>query len=131
MNKQERFKDAYDFLRGKGYFHTQKEAADKMHTTQQNMSAAIKGIEKVLTDNFIIRFCAAFDNIITPEWIISGSGTMTAINGNNNAVGHSHVVVNDSTTAAKLIEEMAQQRIAYQSQIDRLVKIIENLTNNK
>ncbi len=131
MNRKERFEKSYEYLRSKGCFHTQKDAAEKMKTTQQNMSAALKGNEKVLTDNFIIRFCAAFDGIINSEWIMEGTGTMLIgdVNGGNNAIGEkSQVFVHGDENIGKLIEEMAAQRETFQMQINHLLKIIDKLT---
>ncbi len=131
MEKKERFTNAYNYLRGKGYFHTQKDVAEKMHSTQQNISAAIAGNEKVLTNNFIIRFCAAFGGVINAEWIISGEGNMTGdINGNNNTIGNANsVVFNESSTINKLIDEMAAMRIAHERETAQLLEIIKNLTS--
>lgn len=137
MNRKERFKKSYEYLRSKGRIHTQKDAAEKMKTTQQNMSAALKGNEKVLTDNFIIRFCAAFEGLINSEWLLTGEGSMLIgdITGDNNAIGHGASVSNsnDSKIVEKLLDEISEQRKLVsesQRQVDRLLSIVEKMTSN-
>lgn len=65
-------------------------------------------------------------------WLLTGEGSMIVgdVNGNNNAIGNSpKVSTSDNKVVDKLINEISAQRESYQSQIDRLMKIIENLTN--
>lgn len=137
MNRKERFEKSYEYLRSKGRIHTQKDAAEKMKTTQQNMSAALKGNEKVLTDNFIIRFCAAFDGAINSDWLLTGEGSMLVgdVSGDNNAIGHGASVTHSDccNIVDKFLGELAEQRKLVsesQRQVDRLLSIIEKMTNN-
>lgn len=76
MEKYERLLQAYNYLRYKGIAHTQQDVATKMGTTQQNMSAALKGVPKVLTSRFLRRFNNAFDNIFSLDWLLTGQGEM-------------------------------------------------------
>lgn len=76
MDKKQRIQAAYEHLRSIGLVHTQKDVAIAMKSTQQNVSAAFGGNEKVLTDRFIARFNAAFDDIFDVNWIITGNGSM-------------------------------------------------------
>lgn len=76
MYKNERLKKAYEYLRSKGFVHTQKELAEKMDASQSNVSSAFNGVESVLTDKFLLRFNNAFDNKFNTDWLLIGKGEM-------------------------------------------------------
>lgn len=76
MEKKIRLANAYNYLRSKGEIHTQKDLARRMETTPPNVSSALKGVETVLTDKFLQRFNAAFDNIFNIDWLLNGEGEM-------------------------------------------------------
>lgn len=76
MNKKERFNTAVNYLKERGLVHTQKDVASMMGTTSPNVSSALKGVESVLTDNFLRRFYVAFEQVFNEAWILSGEGEM-------------------------------------------------------
>ena len=78
MNKKERLNEAYNYLRQIGLAHTQKDVAEKMQSTPPNVSSAMKGVEAVLTDSFLRRFNAAFGNVFSLDWLMTGNGEMLA-----------------------------------------------------
>lgn len=86
MYKNERLKKAFEYLRSNGIVHTQKDLAKKMGATPPNVSSALKGVEDVLTDNFLRRFNDAFNNIFNIEWLLIGCGNMLNDNIQENAV---------------------------------------------
>lgn len=55
--RKDRLQIAFDFLRNQGQVHTQKDVARIMQTTEPNISASLKGSERVLTDIFLIHIC--------------------------------------------------------------------------
>ena len=59
MDKKTRFNAAYDYLLSIGRAHKQKDIAVAMSSTEANISQALKGHPKVLTDNFLLRFLTA------------------------------------------------------------------------
>lgn len=135
MNKKERFNEAFRFLRGKGFVQTQKDVAEKMGSTAPNVSSALKGVESVLTENFLRRFNSAFDGVFSDDWLISGEGEMLSPlisqtvtgDGNTSVAGNGNHV---NTTADALIAEIAAQRRVTekaQAQIDRLLSVIEKM----
>lgn len=80
MDRKERLNEAVNYLRYKGVVRTQEDIAAKMGTTGKkpsrgNISSALSGNEKVLTDQFIARFCAAFKEI-SYTWLLLGHGEM-------------------------------------------------------
>ncbi len=86
MKRKERLKEAYEYLKSIGEVHTQKELAQKMNTTPPNVSSAMKGEPRVLTDSFLERLNNAFDNLFNIDWLINGGGEMLANNENSEDV---------------------------------------------
>lgn len=76
MEKNERLKTAYQYLKGRGVVHTQKDLAEKMGATPPNVSSAFNGVESVLTDKFLYRFNNAFDDIFNIDWLLCEKGEM-------------------------------------------------------
>lgn len=141
MEKKERLRAAFQYLKSQGKAHTQKDVAQKMKATEPNVSAALKGKPKCLTDDFLMRFNVAYDSIFNLDWLIDEKGDMLAapiyqeINGDHNTqVAGNNNQVNNPETLDKAIDEIAAQRKLVeksQQQIDRLLSIIENMNNNK
>lgn len=74
--KNERLREAIEYLRTKGKVHTQKEVAAIMGATAPHVSGALAGDERLLTDKFLKRFNAAFDGIFNIKWLLTGDGEM-------------------------------------------------------
>jgi phage repressor protein C with HTH and peptisase S24 domain len=75
MNRTERFRVAYEYLRYKKVVNTQKDVAEKMKAARANISSALAGKENILTDSFVARFCATFKEI-SYTWLLLGEGDM-------------------------------------------------------
>lgn len=78
MDKKKRFNESFQHLRNMGVVHTQKDLAEKMGSTQANISSALSGVERVLTGRFLHRFNSAFNNIFNEDWLLYGKGEMLA-----------------------------------------------------
>lgn len=76
MNKSDNIKTAFEFLRSVGLIHTQKDLSLRMKASEGNISKALKGDPKILTDKFIKRFNNAFDDIFNLNWLLDGEGEM-------------------------------------------------------
>lgn len=76
MERKDRLKQAFNYLIYNGYAHTQKEVASAMRTTAPNLSSALRGVESVITDKFMIRFNQAYGNIFSIDWLLNGNGNM-------------------------------------------------------
>lgn len=74
MKKKERLQEAFDYLRFKGIIRTQSDVAERMGASRPNVSSALKGDTKVLTDSFIQRFARTFG--ISEDWLLTGEGSM-------------------------------------------------------
>lgn len=76
MSKKDRFCAAYEHLRHIDKIRTQQDLADVIGSTSQNVSRALSGNPKVLTDNFLLRFLTAYPDIFSMSWMFTGKGTM-------------------------------------------------------
>lgn len=75
MSRADRLKKAYNYLKYRGVISTQTDVAKAMNSTQPNISSALKGDEKVLTDSFLTRFSNSFEDI-SSSWLLTGNGDM-------------------------------------------------------
>lgn len=134
--KQERINTAFEYLKSQGVVHKQADIADQLGIARGNISRAMNGDNKYLTNKFLVRFNAAFQNIFSEDWLLTGKGEMltpsinqtisgdgnTAVAGNGNNVSTTHQL-------DKALDEIAAQRKVTekaQEQIDHLIAIIEN-----
>lgn len=69
MNKQERLKWAYDFLKTEKVISKQEDVAQAMKASRANVTNALNGKEHALTDKFLTRFSHAFPQI-SLEWLL-------------------------------------------------------------
>lgn len=76
MNKTERFQAVFEYLRHKSMIKTQKDLADKISGTSQNISMALKGNPRMLTDNLLMRVLCAYPDIFSTKWLMTGEGEM-------------------------------------------------------
>ncbi len=83
--KQQRFKSAFEYLRYNGYIQKQKDLAAIMNTSAPNISNALKGLEGVLTDGFIVKFNSSFNNVFNTDWLLTGEGEMLRDQSTTNA----------------------------------------------
>ena len=78
MDKKERFNRAYNFLKYEGVIKKQEDVAKAMGASAANISSALAGRERVLTDNFLMRFASAFKQI-SLDWLLKGSEPMLTV----------------------------------------------------
>lgn len=71
----ERLNEAFNYLRFKGVVSTQRDVAVAMNSTPSNVSRALKGDDRVITDNFLVRFSETFSDI-SATWLLTGEGEM-------------------------------------------------------
>lgn len=150
MTKQERFAEAYEFLRSRGEIHTQKDLAERMHTSAPNISSAMKGNKATLTDKFLLRFNATFGLPFNNKWLLEGEGQMlsgkgmqvntgdnnTQVQGDNNNVNANSLTeallmtLEECSGLRAIIEAAQTQNAKSQEQIDRLLDIIGGRSHN-
>lgn len=73
--KKERFNDAYDYLMWRRIIRVQNDVAKAMSSSQANVSMALKGDPRVLTDKFLKRFCAVYP-LFNLEYLLTGNGDL-------------------------------------------------------
>ena len=71
-----RLNEAYEYLRSEGRIHTKKELAAKIGISYANVSSAMKGDARYLTNNFLVKFNNAFGCIFSFDWLNVGWGHM-------------------------------------------------------
>lgn len=76
MSMVERINKAYEYLLDTGRVHMKKDVAEIMNTKAPNISSALKGNPRFLTEGFIVRFNNAFDGIFNESWLLTGEGPM-------------------------------------------------------
>lgn len=83
-----RLNKGFEYLRSIGMVHTQADVAKAMGASRPNVSSALKGDGKVLTDKFLKRFANAFD-VLSQDWLLTGEGPMLTsdLSGSGNVVG--------------------------------------------
>lgn len=105
---KERVNTAYQWLVYAKQIESQKDLANRMKTSTTNISRAMNGDPKYLTEGFANRFGQAFPDI-NRVWLLTGEGEMLKsqqhiINSNN-----TNSTINESATIAKLIEMIAEK----------------------
>lgn len=78
MNRHDRLKEAYDYLRYQHGIHTQMEMANALQITRSSFSAAMNGNEKYLTKSLFMKICAAFPGVFNLDYLLNGTGTLLA-----------------------------------------------------
>jgi hypothetical protein len=73
--KKDRFNDAYDYLIWRRIVRVQNDVAKAMSSSQANVSMALKGDPRVLTDKFLKRFCAVYP-LFNLDYMLTGRGEM-------------------------------------------------------
>ena len=120
MDKLERLRKAYEYLRFKGIIHTQKDVADKMQATAPNVSSALKGDSKFLTDSFLRRFNEAFGELFNYQWLILGEGDMLK-EGEEDEVE----ITTQDQTVLRLIDELSAQRKMTEKALEQQGRLME------
>ena len=83
MDKKERLRAVYDYLRFAGKVKTQKEFASLVGVGANNLSGAMNGDERYLTDGFFRKIADATDGFVSKNWLFSGDGEMLENKGTN------------------------------------------------
>lgn len=137
MERKERLKEAFEYLRGKGEVHTQADIADKMKASRPNVSSAFSGDAKCLTDKFLIRFNKAFGRIFSDDWLLHGEGEMlhplqkvgdisnSNVSGVNVSGTDIHINPDAYSTLLEIVKANQKTTEKFQEQIDRMLSIIE------
>lgn len=78
MDKQERLRWAYDFLKDEKVISKQDDVAQAMKASRANVTNALNGKEHALTDRFLTRFANSFQQI-SLDWLLYEKGPMLTL----------------------------------------------------
>lgn len=78
MNRNERFKMAYEHLIGLHIISSQKDLAKRMGSTESYISNAMNGYRNAPSPQFLASFNKEFRGIFNPKWLTNEEGTMLA-----------------------------------------------------
>lgn len=131
MSKIERINECYEYLRSIGKIHTKKDLCDLLNIAPSNLTKAFKGEPRYLTDGFLRRFCAAFDGLLSEEWLLTGEGSMLI---EDSIVPESTTVDQDDDEKAeliKIIEELRKENSRLVETNERLSRVVDRLLDEK
>jgi hypothetical protein len=134
--KQNKLKEAYEYLRSLGKIHTKKDFALAIEFDKTNLSSAFSGNENYLTDGLFKKICEKYPELFNPEYFLNDKGGMLKINTQENNVktnsgivgiqGNGHNITNNDISAMIDLQKGYQSMMQKsQEQIDRLIGIIE------
>ncbi len=154
-----RLQSAYGELVKRKLASTKKDIAEKMGASAPNVSSAFNGDPRVLTDRFLSRFNAAYDNLFSLEWLMTGEGEMLKpsvqqtsygdhspnVNGNGNSVGFNATIDRAFASIDKslahneamlktldaALSEIASQRELVEHSMAQTAMLIQLLQNKK
>ena len=121
MNKIERFQNAYDYLYGRGEYHSKSDLAKRLGRTRTNVSEAYYGRQPYFTDKFLMSFCKEFP-IINSEWLINGTGQML----NEQEMTENNAATYLIELATKVIKENEELNRRIKEQMAELQKLRED-----
>jgi hypothetical protein len=76
IEKQSRLREVYKYLRKAGLIHTQNEFSALIGASYCNISRAMNGDKRYLTDKLLDRVAYSLQNYINRDWLIMGVGEM-------------------------------------------------------
>lgn len=155
MVTSDRLGEVVKYLRFKGFANTQKEVAELLGMSPANLSSALRGDSRYLTDGLATKVCTNFI-FINKDWLLTGEGEMlrdgivmqnmygdNQIAGGditNGAGGNTTTTTNnykdcggcETNLLERAMAEIGEQRkllTKAQEQIDRLLSIIEKMND--
>lgn len=75
-DKGKRLSDAIEYLKNQGVINNLEDVAVRVDRSKNNISSAINGDKRYLSDKFLKHFNACFKNIFSPDWLLRGIGNM-------------------------------------------------------
>ncbi len=139
VTSNNKFWEAYCYVRGLGLLRTQKDLATMMHASTATICKALKGDTTALTPKFLRKFNHTFDDMFEEKWLLAGVGDMlkatrtnninveqnnVSINGDNsNNIGLMTDVSANGVNAQKIIDHHQREIAALHQEIEGYQKI--------
>lgn len=138
MNRKDRLREVYEYLRNNGYVHTQKAFADKLGKAEGTMSKAFKGDEKSLTDNLFVQVTLSFPNLFNLNYLLTGEGTLLVgpetVDEKSINVSYKDTEVDMLKKKIEILEDTIKRQKSmidqYESFVDLLMRQNKNAENN-
>lgn len=78
MEREDRLKDVYEYVRKYYPIHTQTEFADALKYNRAYISSAMHGNKKNLTDKLFKTICEVFPGVFNLDYLLTGEGELLA-----------------------------------------------------
>ena len=104
---KDRIKQAYNYVVFAYEFSTQQEVSDLIGVARPNLSRALNGDEKYLTNNFLQKFLKAFGTTICDTWLLTGEGEMLVKDSSGNSLSslpHQKVEITDKHDSTSQVD---------------------------
>lgn len=120
-NKGKRLAEAIEYLKQNGEVNNLDDVAQKVDRSKNNISSAINGDKRYLSDKFLKHFNACFKNIFSPNWLINGVGPMFDCY-KNSASPEAPFLLGESEPGTSRTEQEKDDRIRFLEQQLKLEK---------
>lgn len=78
MDRKDRLKEVYEYVRKHFPIHTQTDFADALNYNRAYISSAMHGNEKNLTNKLFTNICEAFPGVFNLDYLLTGKGSLLA-----------------------------------------------------
>ena len=125
MDRKNRLKEAYKYLKSIGKIHTQKGFADALGKAEGTISRAFNGDEKALTDNLFVQITLSFPGLFNLDYLLTGEGSLLVDEGGAKVQDTDSGELEALRSRVQILEE----QVARQRQIiDHYESFVELLT---
>lgn len=128
----DRINIAYQLLLKNRIVLSKKDMANKMNYNYPNVTSALKGSSKYLTESFIKEFNKAFGNLFCNQWLLTGEGKM--LNDGKYLLKDNSAVVNGNGNSVVSGEHNKLEISKYQDELEaamREIQYLKNIINEK
>lgn len=119
-NKGKRLAEAIEYLKQNGEVNNLDDVAQKVDRSKNNISSAINGDKRYLSDKFLKHFNACFKNIFSPNWLLNGVEPMLC--GYKNSDPNAPFLLGESEPGTSRTDQEKDDRIRFLEQQLKLEK---------